>query len=353
MPELFTPAELFRGQPANFRIRLVPPDPEGVYQFRFEPVAAAPGDVGFVQEIITRVMRRGSVDADLEVRFTSLGERLLQYHFAAEPEDVYRSDRDAEEEPEGDTAAGEDSTGTGTTRTRTTRASAQTRTRSSRTKAGDDWQPLATVTVSEAPVPPRVDQTVALAVTPAPSSPDQELWFFIRRVTERMRFAEFHEFVQPRMAGARGIDWTDTGAYDLLQRLSKRFLQLAADPQRAVADPHDPSFGEISLRTAEAGVQRSYVSDEDLDLAQPFLGFDGVLTAAFDPFPDDDEDPDRPRRAARAGNGHHNGGREPDGNGERSRFAHHRHQVTAFPLPNVPFVELLWAYWMDECGLVQ
>src|SRR3954470_16326769 len=139
MPELFTPAELFRGQPANFRIRLVPPDPEGVYQFRFEPVDAAPGDVGFVQEIITRVMRRGSVDADLEVRFTSLGERLLQYHFAAEPEDVYRSDRDAEEEePEGDTAAGENSTGTGTTRTRTTRASAQTRTRSTRTKGGDD-----------------------------------------------------------------------------------------------------------------------------------------------------------------------------------------------------------------------
>ena len=200
-------------------------------------------------------------------------------------------------------------------------------------------------------MPPRVDSTVALAVTPPPSSPDEELWFFIRRVTERMRFAEFHEFVQPRMAGARGIDWTDTGAYDLLQRLSKRFLQLAADPQRAVVDPRDPSFGEISLRTAEAGVQRSYVSDEDLDLAQPFLGFDGVLTAAFDPFPDDDDD-HAGRRGNGNGNGHHNGGREAHGDNERRRFAH-RHFVTSFPLPNVPFVELLWAYWMDECGLAQ
>ena len=354
MPELFTPAEIFRGQPANFRIRLVPPDPEGVYQFRFAPRSDryGDGDVGFVQEIITRVMRRGSVDADLEVRFNAVGERLLQYHFAADRDQILRPDD--EEEPEGDTAAGEESAEAGTTRTRTARAartSSQTRTRAARTKTGDDdeWKPLATITVSEAPVPPRVDSTVALAVTPPPSSPDEELWFFIRRVTERMRFAEFHEFVQPRMAGARGIDWTDTGAYDLLQRLSKRFLQLAADPQRAVVDPRDPSFGEISLTTAEAGVQRSYVSDEDLDLAQPFLGFDGVLTAPFDPFPDDDDDP-----AARRGNGngHHNGGREPHGEGERRRSVH-RHVVTSFPLPNVPFVELLWAYWMDECGLAQ
>ena len=43
MPELFTPPELFRRQPANFRIRLEPSDPEGVYQFRFLPVPGAPG----------------------------------------------------------------------------------------------------------------------------------------------------------------------------------------------------------------------------------------------------------------------------------------------------------------------
>jgi hypothetical protein len=195
-----------------------------------------------------------------------------------------------------------------------------------------------------------VDVTFALAVTPPPSSPDEELWFFIRRVTERMRFAEFHEFVQPEMIAAHGVDWTDTGAYEHLQRLSKRFLQVAADPQRAVADPFDPSFGEISPTTARAGVRSSYVSDEDLDLAQPFLGFDGVVTAAFRPRPRVDDDPGRAAgRGNGNGNGHHDGG----GDGERLGHHHRNKVVTQFPLPNVPFVELLWAYWMDECGLAQ
>jgi len=154
-----------------------------------------------------------------------------------------------------------------------------------------------------------------------------------------------------------GVATPDTGAYELLQRLSIRFLQIAADPQRAVANPRDPSFGEISPTTARAGVLGSYVSDEDLDLAQPFLGFDGVLTGPFDPFPDDDdEDPVRRRLRNGNGNGLHGDGHGDDARARAEqglRAAGRRGVVTQFPLPNVPFVELIWAYWMDECGLAQ
>ena len=195
-----------------------------------------------------------------------------------------------------------------------------------------------------------MDGHVALAVTPPPSSPDEELWFFIRRVTERMRFAEFHEFVQPRMVGAHGIDWTDTGAYEHLQRLSKRFLQIAADPQRAVADPlrplvrrdlpdHRPG-GRAGARTSATRTStwpsRSSAST-------------GWSRAAFDPRPRVDDDPGRAAGRGGNGNGHHDGG----GDGERLGHHHRNKVVTQFPLPNVPFVELIWAYWMDECGLAQ
>ena len=367
MPELFTPPELFRRQPANFRIRLEPSDPEGVYQFRFRPLYGALDDIGFVQPIITRVMRRGSVDAELEVRFRHAGERLLEYHFVPELDALLTADDDdgaAADADTADAATGGTSGEAGSNRTKGARKTAERAESAPKagTKTADDeeraeWQPLTTVTVLDAPLQPKVDQTVALAVTPPPFSADQELWFFIRRLTERMRFAEFHEFVQPRMVGARGIDWTDTGAYELLQRLSIRFLQIAADPQRAVANPRDPSFGEISPNTARAGVLGSYVSDEDLDLAQPFLGFDGVLTGPFDPFPDDDdEDPVRRRLRNGNGNGHHGDGHGDDARAraEQSlRAAGRRGLVTQFPLPNVPFVELIWAYWMDECGLAQ
>lgn len=292
MPDLVAPKQLYRDQPANFRIRLAPCDPEGTYEFQFAPVKSAMEDVGFAQRKITRFLVQGNMDADLEVRFKRLGTRVLQYRFR----DV--DDHAEEEQPDAGGAAGGTSTEAVTTRTRAARTSSKTQSasaaRAARTKTDDDdtgWRDIREFKVLDAPVPPQVDGTFALAVTPPPSSPDEELWFFIRRVTERMRFAEFHEFVQPEMIAAHGVDWTDTGAYEHLQRLSKRFLQVAADPQRAVADPFDPSFGEISPTTARAGVRSSYVSDEDLDLAQPFLGFDGVVTAAFRPRPRVDDDP--------------------------------------------------------------
>jgi hypothetical protein len=357
MPELFTPPEIFRNEPATFRIRLLPDDREGLYQFRFRPVDGAP-DNGFAKRIITREMRRGSMDADLDVRFRCTGQRVLEFRVAATRDDLLTDDYGADDPAGAGTTASGRSGESGSTRTKAARRSAESTesaTKTSTSTVADElppeWQTLTTITVTEARVLPKVDHTVALAPAPAPASPDQELWFFIRRLTDRMRFAEFHEFVQPRMVGARGIDWTDTGAYELLQRLSKRFLQIAADPQRAAGNRRDPWYGEISPDTARAGVRRSYVSDEDLDLAQPFLGFDGVLTAPFDPFPDEDEDLDPVGRGGRNGNGHHGDGR--NGDDARALAARSKAPVTTFPLPNVPFVELIWAYWMDECGLAQ
>lgn len=360
MPELFIP-QIFRDEPATLRIRLEPVDQEGRYEFRFQPVEDAK-DTGFAESVITRDMRRGSMDADLDVRFRSAGPRVLEFHRMATRDDLPTAADDSvdpADPADADTATAGRSGGSGSARTRAARTSAErsgpaTRARASTVADQEDttagWEFLATVTVLEKPDLPTVDATVALAATPPPFSPDKELWFFIRRLTERMRFAEFHEFVQPRMAGARGVDWTDTGAYEHLQRLSKRFLQIAADPQRAADNRRDPRFGEISRDTARAGVRRSYVSDEDLDLAQPFLGFDGVLTAPFDPFPDDDDDQEPAGRRGRTGNGHHGNG---NGDDARARAVRSKAPVTTFPLPNVPFVELIWAYWMDECGLAQ
>ena len=246
MPELFTPAEIFRGKPANFRIRLVPPDPEGVYQFRFAPRSDryGDGDVGFVQEIITRVMRRGSVDADLEVRFNAVGERLLQYHFAADRDQILRPDD--EEEAEGDTAqAGSPprraplapgrparpgrphrrAHGRLARRPATrTSGSRSPPSRSARPRCPHGWTaPSRSRSRRPRPAPTRSCGSSSVASRNGCGSPSS---------------------TSSSSRGCRvlaGSSRTNTGAYELLQRLSKRFLQLAADPQRAVVDPRDPS----------------------------------------------------------------------------------------------------------------
>ena len=277
--------QLYRDQPANFRIRLAPSDPEGVYEFRFSV-----GDAATDRHRVRRGDHhprpapgqhgrrpRGALHSASATACCSTTSRRPRRR----PSPTTTSRPDAATRPGGSSPRRARPAPGRPGRRRRRRARRHGRPARRPATTTTDWRHSRTFKVLDAPVPPRVDSTFALAVTPPPSSPDEELWFFIRRVTERMRFAEFHEFVQPEMIGAHGVDWTDTGAYEHLQRLSKRFLQVAADPQRAVVDPLDPSFGEISPTTARAGVQRSYVSDEDLDLAQPFLGFDGVLTAAF------------------------------------------------------------------------
>ena len=290
MPDLVAPKQLYRDQPANFRIRLAPCDPEGTYEFQFAPVKSAMEDVGFAQRKITRFLVQGNMDADLEVRFKRLGTRVLQYRFR----DV--DDHAEEEQPDAGGAAGGTSAEASTlapgrpaTRTSSKTQSASAA-RAARTKTDDDDTGVAgrsaTITVSRPRCRPGWTAPFALAVTPPPSSPDEELWFFIRSVTERMRFAEFHEFVQPRMIGcprrSTGPTPVPTSSCSACRSGSSSSPRTRSGPSPT---RFDPSFGEISLTTARAGVRRSYVSDEDLDLAQPFLGFDGVLTAPFRPAP--------------------------------------------------------------------
>ena len=237
------------------------------------------GDVGFVQEIITRVHAprqhgrrpRGALQAPRHAACCSTASRPTarsatprrSSRRATRPAGVRRGGH----HPHPDGPRGPDVLADAASTARPPARRPTTTT--------PEWQPLREFKVSDAPVPPTVDSTVALAVTPPPSSPDEELWFFIRRVTERMRFAEFHEFVQPRMIAAHGVDWTDTGAYEHPAAPVEAVPPARRRPAAGRRRPARPPFGEISLTTAEAGVQRSYVSDEDLDLAQPFLGFDG------------------------------------------------------------------------------
>jgi hypothetical protein len=155
--------------------------------------------------------------------------------------------------------------------------------------------------------------TVALAAPPRPTSPDEVLWQFIDIITNRLRFDEFREFVMaehsgeeyyatpPRVPSLMPPDpdvWRGTIAYDTLRELADEFVNVAADPKRYVSE-------ELPSGIVTRALNRSYVKDEGADLASPFLV----------PFTQGDE--------------------------------------FKFPLPNVPFVELIWNYWTEEGMLVQ
>jgi hypothetical protein len=169
----------------------------------------------------------------------------------------------------------------------------------------------ATFTVLEA-VSAEPSVTVALAAPPRPTTPDEVLWQFIDLITNRLRFDEFREYVMEEHGGAPGYGpittpslmppdpdvWRGTIAYDTLKELADEFVNVAADPKRYVS-------AELSKPTVEGALNRSYVKDEGADLASPFLV----------PFTQGDE--------------------------------------FKFPLPNVPFVELIWNYWTEEGMLVQ
>jgi hypothetical protein len=178
---------------------------------------------------------------------------------------------------------------------------------------GEDWTegPTYTVlpTVSAEPA-----VTVALAAPPRPTSADEVLWRFIDLITDRLRFDEFREFVMreygdkwPAGMAVRDFGslmppdpdvWRGTIAYDTLRELAEEFVNIAADPKRYVSP-------ELPAGTVDKALDRSYVKDEGKDLASPFLV----------PFEQGDE--------------------------------------FSFPLPNVPFVELIWNYWTEEGMLVQ
>ena len=192
------------------------------------------------------------------------------------------------------------------------------------------------------PVLPQVPQaTVALVAADPPASDDEILWTFINDITNRMRFDEFHEFVRPRMTGANGPEWYGTDAFRRLRRLSEEFVETAADPIGAVtADPPKPTVaGELSESEVVNGIARSYVSSERSDLSRPFLRFD---------------EPDRPRRR---GSGQRPG--QQFDRPERARQGGPGERLTSpaalgqFPLPNVPFVELIHTLWLEEGMLFQ
>jgi len=182
-----------------------------------------------------------------------------------------------------------------------------------------EGDPEVTIPVLAAAVAQVPTQTVALVAGDPPQSDDEVLWSFIRELTGQLRFEEFHEFVEPKLTGLSGPEWFGTDAYRRLFRAAETFVEAAADPLRAV-EKRKLLKHEISPGTVAGGLERSYVSSERDDLAQPFLRF-----AADVPVRNDVS------VATRAGGG----------------------PAALFPLPNVPFVELIWNYWHEEGGLVQ
>jgi hypothetical protein len=280
----WTPDPIRVGQPARLRIILTEGDPAGAYKFSFED------ENPFSESSpLTHRMRQG-LDFEPDVVFGSSGTRTLTVQLPP---------------PRG----------------------SDTRTRHSEEFA---------IPVLD-PVLPQVPQaTVALVAADPPASDDEILWTFIKDITNRMRFDEFHEFVRPRMTGANGPEWYGTDAFRRLRRLSEEFVETAADPIGAVtANPPKPTVaGELSKSEVVAGIARSYVSSERGDLSRPFLGFDV---------------PDRPGGS----------GQGPGQRSERARPGVPGDRPTSpaalgqFPLPNVPFVELIHTLWLEEGMLFQ
>jgi hypothetical protein len=188
------------------------------------------------------------------------------------------------------------------------------------TKESSGNQFVVPVPVLGAVVPQVPTQTVALVSGDPPQSDDEVLWSFIRELTQQLRFEEFHEFVEPKLTGLSGPEWFGTDAYRRLFRAAETFVEAAADPTRAI-EKRKLLKHEIAPGTVSGGLARSYVSSERDDLAQPFLRFatDGSVIST-------NQGP-----VTRAGGG----------------------PAAQFPLPNVPFVELIWNYWHEEGGLVQ
>ena len=168
--------------------------------------------------------------------------------------------------------------------------------------------PISVLTAQAPEVP---DTKVSLVSAEPPLSEDQILWTFISQITTMLRFEEFDEYIRPQMKG--NTKWYGTEAYRLLRKAADKFVGIAADP---IAASRKPRFKyELTEGTAQAGIARSYVSSERADLDEkPF-------TLAIG----------RKLLAAGGGSAHHLG----------------------FPLPNVPFVELIWNYWHEEAMLVQ
>ena len=166
----------------------------------------------------------------------------------------------------------------------------------------------------EKKVPPLPDVLPAEGVEPAfnvalvpegpPKSSDEVLWSFIGAVSRRMRFDEFRDFVQPQLSMDKK-SWYGVNAYNQLRDKAAEFVSGAAF---FTADY------ELSQATIDGALNASYVHDVP------------TTSAAFLEY--------------------------PYGPTPRAEQAQHSPPVH-FPLPNVPFVELIWNYWTEEGMLVQ
>lgn len=144
---------------------------------------------------------------------------------------------------------------------------------------------------------------VALVPAGAASSPQKDLWTFIGEVANNLRFGAFAGYVGDNrsqgLVDSKGVFTAGYGSlsYDSLHRLSTEFVTRGALGNTYA----DSGWGPEPTRSN--ALERSYVNGERGDLAKPF---------PYDPPIDSD-----------------------------------------YPLGLVPFVELIFDYWMEEAMLFQ
>ncbi|MGI5216520.1 hypothetical protein [Nocardia sp. CA-290969] len=150
---------------------------------------------------------------------------------------------------------------------------------------------------------------VSLEPSRRPQTEDELLWAFVDKVGLRMRFEKFCEFVHPQLK-VQGGHHLGHDAYSSLKSLADQFVAHAALPKSAMeadSDLADGVFRDVLTGSYVEGIKHP---------SKWYLG-------------------ERPY-------GHELVNGEDLDELER-----------AYPLINVPFVELIWNYWMEEAMLVQ
>lgn len=153
------------------------------------------------------------------------------------------------------------------------------------------YQPIDTI---EAHVPTVYD--VALVPQESPSSDHEDLWAFIGKVSENLRFNNFMEFLRQNPHGRKCDPEYGAVSYETVHNLATEFVTNGALGQQY----ERPDW--IYEATRAEAIKKSYVSDRKKDLAKPFP----IIL-------------------------------EPE----------------CYPLEQVPFVELIFNYWMEEAMLYQ
>ncbi|KQQ90784.1 hypothetical protein [Arthrobacter sp. Leaf137] len=162
-------------------------------------------------------------------------------------------------------------------------------------KLATGWSSLDRISVKEPEPAPVVK--VALEANAVPSSVNGVLWQFIEDVSKSLTFKNFATFVSKNPGGFNAKPPYGARTYQSLHSLSRTFVT-----QTATGQSYSSARSWTPGSDTSAAVARSYVSDQDEDLARPFPK--GI----------------------------------PDGQ---------------YPLDYVPFVELIYVYWLEEGMLFQ